>query len=61
MAEARNVADKQFSKTKEVKRIAELEDVKTKAIDYLYGLNNNSEISQGLCKILNPKGVNLLT
>lgn len=60
MGEARNIADKQFSKTKEGKRIAELEELKTKAVDYLYGLNNNSEISQGLCKILNPSGVKFL-
>ena len=60
MKEARNIADKQFSKTKEGKRIAELEELKTKAVDYLYGLNNNSEITQGLCKILNPKGVKLI-
>jgi len=60
MKEARNIADKQFSKTKEGKRIAELEDLKTKSIDYLYGLNNNSEIARGLNAILNPKGVKLI-
>ena len=60
MKEARNIADKQFSKTEEGKRIAELEELLIKSTDYLYGLNNNSEIARGLNDILNPKGVKLL-
>ena len=58
--QTRDIADKQFSKTEAGKRINELEDLRTKSIDYLYGLNNNSEIARGLNEILNPKGVKLI-
>ena len=58
--EARKIANDQFSKTKEGSRIAELEKLLEEAVDYLYGLSDNNEITIGLNKILNPSGVKFL-
>lgn len=43
----------------EGKKIAELEDKRNRAIDYIYGLSTNSEIIQGVNAILNGSGLKL--
>tara|TARA_R100000664_G_C2757966_1_gene146564 strand:+ start:3591 stop:4073 length:483 start_codon:yes stop_codon:yes gene_type:complete len=58
--QARKIVNSQFENTKDGKEIAKLEKLKEQATDYLYGLNSNSEITQGLNKILNPSGLKLI-
>ena len=58
--EARKIANDQFSKTKEGKEIKRLEKLQDQSTDYLYGLNTDNEITQGLNKILNPSGIKLI-
>ena len=58
--EARKIANDQFSKTKEGKEIERLEKLQDQSTDYLYGLNTNNEITQGLNKILNSCGIKLI-
>ena len=58
--QARNIANDQFTKTEEGKEIERLEKLQAQSTDYLYGLNTNNEITQGLNKILNSCGIKFI-
>tara|TARA_Y100001963_G_scaffold120002_1_gene167545 strand:+ start:2595 stop:3077 length:483 start_codon:yes stop_codon:yes gene_type:complete len=59
--EARKIVNNQFENTKDGKDILKLQTLRDKATDYLYGLNSNREITEGLNAILNPSGIKLIT
>ena len=54
-----DLALQNFGKTKEGSDMAKLEKKRTQAVDYIYGMNESSALSQGLSKILKGTKIKL--
>ena len=54
-----DLALQNFGKTKEGSEMAKLERKRTQAVDYIYGMNESSAITQGLTKILKGTKITL--